>query len=1203
MYTVTADDNFLYHPRMVDSGFVIYNPVLILEANKAGSFQFTLPVTNILYNSLQKMKTVITVYQDGEPIFRGRILNDERDFNNNKSVYCEGELAFLLDGIIEPKTYKMSVKQFFKDILREYNAQVDDFKKFEFDEREIEGHGVTVLPDTEISINLTEYLSAWNVINTYLLDVYGGYLRVNLEAGHRYLDYVSSYGNNATQTIEFGKNMLDMSSYVSADQLFTHLIPLGASYAVDLDTSEITTGQISKIFTEPIANKGGTATNFIFSLEVILNSQDHSDANNKKSNITINYGVKTKDGTSVSWSGLDGNKIYADIQFDPGLTGVNAVNQKSGKASLTVTGTEQTLVTWTGNVATSSIVITGEFINQYTTSTNGAKPAPISNSMASVVQLLQQKYVRTTIEKAQNSGGRNYIVKQEGEDLFGKIVAVHTWDDVTDPDELYSLGTQYLDDNYQLSVKLEVNAVDLNLMDVAYQKFKIGDRVQVNSAPHGIIGEYYTLSKMTLYLQQPENNTYNFGAERKTLTETQITAAKDIEITNEMFAQLNNDLDAIQTLTEQLNELVSQIYNQYSDVKTVINNLDTAYADIDFANIDTAAIQKLAADMITAQYLDAAYARIDLANLTNVSAEVAAIQEATINSLLAREAVVEYLKTEYMDAEFANITQAAIDKLRVGVMEGDQVIVAGLDANYASVDFANITDLSVHNLTAEEAFIEDLTSIFTTAEYAAFQQAVVHKILGDYGLIQNLSISDGYVTGTLNGVRINGDLINAGTLKADTLLLRGLDGLYYQLNVHKHEEGEISESDWTKYNNNGLIDDAFHGTNIIARSITADRIAAGTLTANEIMAGTITANELSTALVKEINDASTGYTTLNAQLGEIRGSVTEINHSLAGAVTSSTTTYAYSPSATERPASDTFIYTSLPPSSSSPSRRYIWRKVVSTTVDGTTDTEYSLVPAGIESIVAQYALSTSKEEVKMELPITGDDTMPSDDLYPMSSVGRVQWFTEMPEVTPGYYLWQREETSWYDGTVTYENLRCLEGISKNAQLIYYKTAQLDVKADQIQALVEDVDLANRKRYSELTLRAGSIESKIVDEVNSAWNTIKQDYSGITNIVGEWDAVKGFYQDASTVLDKNGFHVSTSDTNNKTNITGNGITVTNEINGQDVKLINIDGEKRLIEASNMTVSNYFNIKYGSLLARFEHYSDARYDTEQVGVYLD
>ena len=42
-----------------------------------------------------------------------------------------------------------------------------------------------------------------------------------------YIDYVIHYGSSATQEIEFGVNMLDLTEEVSAEELFTVLIPLG----------------------------------------------------------------------------------------------------------------------------------------------------------------------------------------------------------------------------------------------------------------------------------------------------------------------------------------------------------------------------------------------------------------------------------------------------------------------------------------------------------------------------------------------------------------------------------------------------------------------------------------------------------------------------------------------------------------------------------------------------------------------------------------------------------------------------------------------------------------------------------------------------------------------------------------------------------------------------------------------------------------
>ena len=58
----------------------------------------------------------------------------------------------------------------------------------------------------------------------------GGYLRLRHENNKLYLDWIGidQYGNYSTQPIEFGLNLLDYSETISAEDVATALIPLGA---------------------------------------------------------------------------------------------------------------------------------------------------------------------------------------------------------------------------------------------------------------------------------------------------------------------------------------------------------------------------------------------------------------------------------------------------------------------------------------------------------------------------------------------------------------------------------------------------------------------------------------------------------------------------------------------------------------------------------------------------------------------------------------------------------------------------------------------------------------------------------------------------------------------------------------------------------------------------------------------------------------
>ena len=70
------------------------------------------------------------IYRDGELRFRGRALYPMDDYNNIRTVVCEGELCFLQDAISRPALYQTTPQAIFESLVAKYNAQVDDFKRF-----------------------------------------------------------------------------------------------------------------------------------------------------------------------------------------------------------------------------------------------------------------------------------------------------------------------------------------------------------------------------------------------------------------------------------------------------------------------------------------------------------------------------------------------------------------------------------------------------------------------------------------------------------------------------------------------------------------------------------------------------------------------------------------------------------------------------------------------------------------------------------------------------------------------------------------------------------------------------------------------------------------------------------------------------------------------------------------------------------------
>lgn len=240
MFYVYADDKLLYHP--LEETLVITSPRLSLEIGKAGTFQFELPPTNKYYNSLQILRTRITVEIDGTEIFRGRVLSTEKNFYNVRSVYCEGDLSYLVDSVQKAEKYSGTTHDLFRKIVAAHNARVEADKQFEVGQITIEDQPITLTgPSDEIEdeagntdykqivINsiANEWRTSYDYIESCLISYTGGYLRTRRVGNTTYLDLVTDYGNTAQQEIEFGMNMLDLTEEVTAEELFTVLIPLG----------------------------------------------------------------------------------------------------------------------------------------------------------------------------------------------------------------------------------------------------------------------------------------------------------------------------------------------------------------------------------------------------------------------------------------------------------------------------------------------------------------------------------------------------------------------------------------------------------------------------------------------------------------------------------------------------------------------------------------------------------------------------------------------------------------------------------------------------------------------------------------------------------------------------------------------------------------------------------------------------------------
>ncbi len=137
----------------------------------------------------------------------------------------------------------------------------------------------------------------------------------------------------------------------------------------------------------------------------------------------------------------------------------------------------------------------------------------------------EQSDERITIKSVNNN--IDYIYDQEAVEKHGWIFGTETWDDVTIPSNLLTKARQTLAAGILLNSSIELTALDLSLMDISIDEFRIFEYVKVEVPTH-LIDDNLLISKMSLDILSPENNKLTLGLDIQTFTERQIQTEKAI---------------------------------------------------------------------------------------------------------------------------------------------------------------------------------------------------------------------------------------------------------------------------------------------------------------------------------------------------------------------------------------------------------------------------------------------------------------------------------------------------------------------------------------------------------------------------------------------------------------------------------------------------------------------------------------------------
>lgn len=503
-----AAEELLYSPRIPSR--LLHAAKLQREVNKAGRLEFKLPADNPAV--LAKLTSECVVMRDGAEIWRGRVLQDEGGLERPRKVLCEGLLNYLRDGIIPPYSYSGSAAGLLADLLSTYNAgQTDAWKQFDL------GDVADFAGETYETEN-KDFRGALDEVNA-LVQKLGGYLNAyrDRETGRNVLDWTRKSGRHCLQQIRFGDNLLDFKDKISAEKVFTVLIPLGKRETGDIENSYGGDGQ-----TVPENTNADRVYNYMKSAMrlttaaacgALANILAESDADPAYTD-GGKYGICGWSGTRLvslqsraDYQTLSGQLAFMaaeleDLFYDV-LRYIRGVDN-SGR------GAYDAAYYWSYDYqlpedrAAESRRRANMAINDLwpTYSTGGSGGEVITPDLGD----------RVTIESVND--GKNYLINEAAAEVYGRIWKTETFDDVEDPAVLLAKGRAALQDGGMLR-KMELTALDLKTLGVDTDALDVGVYCDLLVEPLGLrrVGEDApNCTKTDIDLLNIQNQKYTFGS-------------------------------------------------------------------------------------------------------------------------------------------------------------------------------------------------------------------------------------------------------------------------------------------------------------------------------------------------------------------------------------------------------------------------------------------------------------------------------------------------------------------------------------------------------------------------------------------------------------------------------------------------------------------------------------------------------------------
>ena len=432
---------------------------------------------------------------------------------------------------------------------------------------------------------------------------------------------------------------------------------------------------------------------------------------------------------------------------------------------------------------------------------------------------------------AEVNGGNITVV---GDTSVYDVCKTVIFDDIETAQELLDAAEDYLLENEEPQRTYQITAFDKHLLDPTFPAIVLGNYYMVNAPLLNINKMYLRITKRTLGIESPSNDTFTVGSAYDATSSGQIAAsAADVQ-------SLTNYTSSLEKYsTRQIRALYGEFDTLHANAVTT-DTLVSKVASISTLKADDAIIKNIQTEALTTDAIKAALADINVLTAEQADIRYLTVAKANALYLTAEQADVKYLTTDQAEARYLTAAKADIRYLTAEQADVKYLTVENAKVTYLSTEVAKATYLTAETanilyLTTDRADVRYLTTDKADIKYADITLAnvkagAIGTALIATGAIGTAQIADGSIT-SAKIVELTADKITAGTLSVERLCLVGSDkSVIYALN----NVGDLVSKNV----------DSLDATILTKRSITADCIVAGAITSKEIAAETITTNLL-----------------------------------------------------------------------------------------------------------------------------------------------------------------------------------------------------------------------------------------------------------------------------------------------------------------------------------------------------------------------